>query len=67
MLSTREFAEKMSVNYRTALKWLQSGIVPGATEQKLPNGIIFWDIPATALMMERPKKGPKPAKNGLKK
>lgn len=67
MLSTREFAEKMSVNYRTALNWLQSGIVPGAVENKLPNGITFWDIPATALAMEKPKKGPKPSKNGSKK
>ena len=66
MISTREFAAKMEVNYRTALNWLQAGLVQGAIEKKLPNGITFWEIPTTATVLERPKPGPRPTKKGKK-
>jgi predicted site-specific integrase-resolvase len=66
MISTTNFAKRMKVNYRTALNWLRSGRVPGAVEQKLPNGIIFWEIPVTALTMDRPTRGPKPGKKAAK-
>lgn len=59
MISTRDFAEKMGVNYRTALNWLQAGRVPGAVARKFPNGVTFWEIPTAALTMEKPKPGPK--------
>jgi len=60
MLSTSAFAEKMDVNYRTALNWLRAGLVPGAVEHELPGGSgNYWAIPVTALSMERPKPGPK--------
>lgn len=59
MISTSVFAEKMAVNYRTALNWLRAGLVPGAVERVLPNNITYWEIPITALEMERPKPGPK--------
>jgi len=61
MISTSDFAKRMKVNYRTALNWLKAGRVPGAVEHKLPNGIVYWDIPTTALAMDRPKPGPKKA------
>jgi predicted site-specific integrase-resolvase len=67
MISTTDFAKKMQVNYRTALNWLRAGRVPGAVEQKLPNGIVYWEIPTTALAMQKPKPGPKKAaKKGTK-
>lgn len=63
MISTSAFAEKMCVNYRTALNWLRAGLVPGAIEHELPGGTgNYWEIPATALTMEKPKPGPKKGK-----
>lgn len=60
MISTNVFAERMAVNYRTALNWLRAGLVPGAVEHTLPgNTGNYWEIPVTALTMEKPKKGPK--------
>ena len=59
MLSTTVFAKNMGVNYRTALNWLRAGIVPGAVERTLPSESTYWEIPATALKMQRPKPGPK--------
>lgn len=60
MISTSVFAERMDVNYRTALNWLRAGLVSGAIERKLPSGSgNYWDIPVTALQMEKPKPGPK--------
>jgi predicted site-specific integrase-resolvase len=57
-MTTKQFAAEMGVNYRTALNWLDAGLVPGAVRQKSPVGE-FWEIPETALKMERPKPGPK--------
>jgi hypothetical protein len=61
MISTSVFAERMNVNYRTALNWLRAGLVPGAIEREMPGGAgNFWEIPITALEMKRPMKpGPK--------
>jgi hypothetical protein len=61
MISTSEFAKAMSVHYRTALNWLNAGLVPGAVEKTLPGeaGSSYWEIPATAVKMEKPKRGPK--------
>jgi hypothetical protein len=59
VMTTRQFAEKMEVNYRTALNWLEAGRVPGAEMKDSPVGP-YWEIPETALKMERPKPGPKP-------
>ena len=61
-LTTRRFAEAMKVNYRTALNWLRAGLVPGAEEKEIPlnPGRTYWEIPESALTMERPKPGPKP-------
>ncbi|HEY7184173.1 MAG TPA: hypothetical protein VIC84_22250 [Blastocatellia bacterium] len=61
MISTSEFAKEMNVHYRTALNWLNAGLVPGAVERTLPGetGGSFWEIPASAVKMEKPKRGPK--------
>jgi predicted site-specific integrase-resolvase len=61
-MTTKQFAEKMGVNYRTALNWLEAGLVPGAERRTSP--LEYWEIPETALKMERPKRGPAP---GVKK
>lgn len=64
MISTSDFAQRMDINYRTALNWLRAGLVPGAKKRELPGGAgVFWEIPITAVEMERPiKPGPKPRK-----
>lgn len=64
MMTTRQFAERMEINYRTALNWLEAGLVPGA-ERKVSLIGEYWEIPSTALTMDRPKRGPK--KKGSKK
>lgn len=58
-MTARQFAEKMEVNYRTALNWLEAGLVPGAERRTSLIGE-YWEIPDVALRMERPKPGPKP-------
>ena len=63
MLTAKQFAERMEVNYRTALNWLEADLVPGAERKESLIGS-HWEIPLDALKMERPKPGPKPATNG---
>lgn len=59
VMTAKQFAEQMDVNYRTALNWLEAGLVPGAERKSSPIGE-YWEISETALSMERPKPGPKP-------
>ena len=68
VMTAKQFAEEMDVNYRTALNWLEAELVPGAERKPSPVGE-YWEIPETALKMERPKPGPKPGakKKGNKK
>lgn len=61
-MNTKQFAEKMGVNYCTVTRWLRQEIVPGATRNW--NGK-DWDIPDEALQMVRPKTGPKPKGEGI--
>ena len=63
VMTTKQFAEAMKVNYRTALNWLEAGLVPGAERRTSPIGE-YWEIPDGALKMERPKPGPKPQPKG---
>jgi hypothetical protein len=58
-MTARQFAEEMRINYRTALNWLEAELVPGAEKKSSPIGE-YWEIPETALQMDRPKPGPKP-------
>ena len=68
MLTAKQFAERMDINYRTALNWLEAEIVPGAERKESLVGS-HWEIPLDALKMERPKPGPKPkaSRNGGQK
>jgi hypothetical protein len=59
MLTARQFAEQMEIDYRTALNWLDAELVPGAVRKGSLVGE-YWEIPPGALNMERPKRGPKP-------
>jgi hypothetical protein len=59
VMTTKQFAEAMEVNYRTALNWLEAELVPGAEKKETLVGT-HWEIPESALAMERPKPGPKP-------
>lgn len=59
-MTAKQFAEEMGVNYRTALNWLDAGLVPGAERKTSPIGK-YWEVPEAALKMERPKPGPKKA------
>jgi predicted site-specific integrase-resolvase len=61
LMTTKQFAEKMGVNYRTALNWLEAGLVPRAKRRTSLAGE-HWEIPGAALEMERPKRGPKASK-----
>ena len=59
VMTAKQFAVQMAVNYRTALNWLEAGLVPGAERKLSPIGE-YWEISEAALKMERPKPGPKP-------
>ena len=63
IMTAKQFAEEMKVNYRTALNWLEADLVPGAERRVSPIGE-YWEIPETALGMERPRPGPKPKAPG---
>jgi hypothetical protein len=66
VMTAKQFAEQMSINYRTALNWLEAGLVPGAERKSSPIGE-YWEISEAALNMQRPKPGPKPKANGAAK
>lgn len=57
-MTAMEFARLMGVSYRTVLNWLERGLVPGAVEKSGSKGR-YWQIPRTALQMERPIRGVK--------
>ena len=61
VMTARIFSKRMDVNYRTALNWLEAGLVPGARRRPSPVGE-YWEIPESALTMERPRPGPKPSR-----
>jgi predicted site-specific integrase-resolvase len=65
LMTTKQFAEKMGVDYRTALNWLKAGLVPKAKRRSSLAGT-YWEIPESALEMERPKPGPKTSKRKVK-
>jgi hypothetical protein len=54
--TSREFAQVMGIGYRTVMKWLAEGKVPGAVKRFTPIGE-YWEIPSRAIRMERPKRG----------
>jgi hypothetical protein len=61
MLTARTFAKEKGVSYTTIMAWLRGGLIPGATQEETPMGMV-WQIPASSLeKVERRKPGPKPA------
>ena len=69
MLTARTFAKEKGVSYTTIMAWLRGGLIPGATQEETPMGMV-WQIPAASLeKVERRKPGPKPgpAKKAAKK
>jgi len=53
------FAEEMNVDYATVIRWLRREIVPGAELIEPVPGMKVWQIPESALKMERPLAGRK--------
>jgi hypothetical protein len=51
------FATRMGVDYSTVMRWLRRQLVPGATLQESPERGKWWEIPESALEMQRPKIG----------
>lgn len=61
-MTARQFAEAMGVEYRTVVRWLSDGLVPGAELKEVMPGVKWWEIPESAVEeMERPKAGRKKA------
>jgi predicted site-specific integrase-resolvase len=68
-MTAKQFAEAMGVEYRTVVRWLSDGIVPGAELKEVMPGVKWWEIPPEAIEeMERPKAGRRKAtkKGGAK-
>jgi len=63
-MTARKFAEAMEVEYATVVRWLKLGIVPGAELKEVMPGVKWWEIPHSALEMERPRAGRKSKKRG---
>jgi hypothetical protein len=60
MLTARTFAKEKGVSYTTIMAWLRDGLIPDATQEETPMGMV-WQIPASSLeKVERRKPGPKP-------
>jgi hypothetical protein len=60
MLTAVQFSKEIGASYPTVISWLEQGIVPGATKKSDHRGE-YWEIPESALNMERPKRGRKPS------
>ncbi|HEV2664486.1 MAG TPA: hypothetical protein VG324_06225 [Blastocatellia bacterium] len=54
------FAQEMGVDYSTVMRWLKRQLVPGAVLREAPERGKWWEIPESALQMERPKWGGPP-------
>lgn len=61
------FADRMGVNYSTAIRWLKKKLVPGAELKESPERGKWWEIPEEALTMERPRWGGPTRGGGQKK
>jgi hypothetical protein len=64
-----EFAKVMDYDYSTVMRWLKSGLVPGAEFVEISGRFGVWQIPEEALTMEKPRAGRKRGwkKEGAKK
>jgi predicted site-specific integrase-resolvase len=59
VMTATVFAKEMDVAYSTVIRWLERGLVPGAVIKEAPDRGKWWEIPESALKMERPKAGRK--------
>ncbi len=59
MFTAVKFAEEMEISYPTIVRWLKRRLVPGAKLEETLTGSV-WQIPESALKMERPQLGRKP-------
>ena len=59
MFTAVKFADEMGISYPTIVRWLKRNLVPGAEQVETPMGNV-WQIPESALQMERPPVGRKP-------
>lgn len=59
MFTAVKFAGEMGVSYPTVMRWLRQKLVPGAQLEETLTGNV-WQIPESALKMEKPKAGRKP-------
>ena len=57
-MTAGQFAKAMQVDASTVFRWLRLGLVPGAELIESPGGN-YWQIPQSALKMERPLPGRK--------
>jgi hypothetical protein len=56
----------MDVPYQTLVRWVRSGVIPGAKSEDTPRGPV-WMIPVASLeKFEPPKRGRVPKKGGKK-
>ena len=58
-MTATNFAREMGISYPTVIRWLDRQLVPGAELKESPERGKWWEIPETALEMERPTPGPK--------
>ncbi len=58
-MTATNFAREMGISYPTVIRWLDRQLVPGAELKESPERGKWWEIPETALKMERPTPGPK--------
>lgn len=56
MLTAVQFAKEIGASYPTVIDWLDRKLVPGAEKMSDHRGE-YWQIPESALNMERPKRG----------
>lgn len=59
MLTAVQFAKEAGLSYTTVMKWLRSSRIAGA-EKKTDQRGDYWEIPASALAIERRRPGRKP-------
>jgi hypothetical protein len=57
LMTATVFAKRMNVSYTTAIRWLKRDLVPGAKLRYDPSRGNWWEIPESALKMERPRWG----------
>ena len=64
-MTAKEFADQINRPYRSVLRWLREGLIPGAQAHTVKGaGKPFWVIPPSAVKRFQPPKIGRPIKNG---